>query len=169
MTKKITAPSLILAFVLATFSIGYTYAHNKVVVVPLGADTSPTSFAVFAEEDQAEIVEAPDEVVVSVAITAPVDGVVIVNSSNAAEESTAADGIRCSITTASAISTAHLQFFKSAGVSGNRGQMSGTRGFNIQAGQTITYNLVCSHFGMGSASSTITNSSLTAIFTPAQS
>lgn len=38
MTISITPRALILAFILATFSIGYTYAHNKVVVVPLGGD-----------------------------------------------------------------------------------------------------------------------------------
>ena len=166
MTTLITPRTLTLVFILATFSVGYTYAHNKVVVIPMGADAGATSFAVFASGDQSVFISTTDVVVRGVTISAPVAGVVIVNSSHSVGESTEGFGVNCSITTGTIIDGTHLQRWRSGGNLAAFGAMSATRGFNILGGQSITYNLVCVHHGTDD--SRIRDASLTAIFTPAQ-
>jgi hypothetical protein len=105
-----------------------------------------------------------EQVVRSVTLTAPVPGTVIVNSTAFVSEETAGDQVVCSITTGTIIDTAFTQAWKSAGASANFSQLAGTRGFDVDAGQTLTVNLVC-HHGFGtSGSSVINDSALTAIF-----
>lgn len=47
--EDITARTPILVFILTFFALGYTIAHNKVVVVPLGADAGVSGFEVVTE------------------------------------------------------------------------------------------------------------------------
>lgn len=124
-------------------------------------------FAVHASGNQAESVTATDEVVRSVTVTAPAAGTVTVVSSHEAIEPTSYHGVRCSITTGTDLDLNHEQYWQSPGVTAQSEQMAGTRGFSIAAGDTVTYNLVCDHFGGGAGeTSGIRDSSLTAIFTP---
>lgn len=126
-------------------------------------------FAVTARDND-EVVTAIDEVVVSVTVTAPAAGQVTVYSTTNASESTAGDTARCSITTAPTPpvhDVDYLQQWESAGAGGGRfEQLAGTRVFDIAAGEIATYDLVCDHSG-ASGSSTLFDSVLTAIFTPA--
>lgn len=46
MLKSTLARTPILAFILTFLALGYTIAHNKVVVVPLGADAGVSGFEV---------------------------------------------------------------------------------------------------------------------------
>jgi len=98
-----------------------------------------------------------------VSLTAPAAGTVIVNATAGAVEATAGDGVVCSITTGTTIDFAFAQIWESPGASGDFAQLAGTRGFEVTAGQTLTVNLVCRHFGT-SGSSEIGDSALTAIF-----
>jgi hypothetical protein len=117
--------------------------------------------------DPAEAVTINNEVVVSVDVAAPVAGQVTVNSTTRAAESTGGDGVSCSITTASGLDLDYIQSWESPGVPGDQSQLTGTRTFDIAADATVTYNFVCSHFGTANQTSTVFNSVLTAIFTPA--
>lgn len=122
------------------------------------------SFAVSSRNDAVTL--QGETLVESVSLKAPVDGHVTVNSSLLAELKLAGDSISCTITTMSIIDYEYLQFWDSSGVSGSEGshaQMAGTRTFVVSAGQTGTYNLICS----GSPSSRVGDPVLTAIFTPA--
>jgi hypothetical protein len=119
--------------------------------------------AAYSGGAQFRSVTATDAVVRSVTLTAPVDGTVIVNSTVNANESTAGDTVLCSITTGTSLDNAFLQLWESPGSDGRYGQLAGTRGFAVTAGEELTVNLVCYHFG-DSGSSDIRNSALTAIF-----
>jgi len=119
--------------------------------------------AVHAGGDQSEVVTSTDEVVQMLTLTAPSGGVVIVNSTAHASELTAGHGARCSITTGTVLDADFLQQWESAGSNGSEGQLAGTRGFPVTAGE-FTANLVCDHFGGGNTA--IQDSALTAIFIP---
>ena len=121
-------------------------------------------FAVTAR-DSFETVTSTDEAVVSVTVTAPAAGRVTINSTTNAQDSTAGDTVLCSINVATAtpaLNIDHLQQWESAGTEGGRSQMAGTRVFDIAAGEIATYDFVCV-----SVDTTLRDSVLTAIFTPA--
>jgi ell wall binding domain 2 (CWB2) len=144
-------------------------ANRYDTAAQLSLATFPTSgrypLATYAGGEQNETVSNAAEVVRSVSLTAPVAGVIIVNSTANVNEPTAGDGVRCSITTGTdSVDLAFLQVWLSPGSPGDWSQMAGTRGFSVGAGQTLTVNLLCDHYGAGSASSDIQDSALTAIF-----
>ena len=165
MFNSIKARTPILVIIMAVFGIGYTFAHNKVVVIPLAADSGPQAFSKFDDGDYKESVTTDNAIIRTVKITAPADGTVVINSSVQVAENTPGDGVRCSITTQPAVDTDYLQAWSSAGAGGGVAQLAGTRGFNIVNGQTVTYNLVCRHKG-SSGKSTLRDPALTATFTP---
>jgi len=141
-------------------------ANRYDTAAQLSQATFPTSgrypLAVHAGGEQFEEVTTTDEVVRSVSLTAPVAGTVIVNSTTRAAEGTGGDVVRCSITSGTTLDFAFLQQWASPGAPGFQSQLAGTRGFDVTAGQTLTVNLVCDHMGTGS--SDISDSALTAIF-----
>jgi len=121
-------------------------------------------FAVTARDSQ-ESVTSADEVVVSVAVAAPVAGQVTVNSTTRAGDDMGGDIVRCSIIaqqppTPILLDSGYQQEWTSPGNAVS--QIAGTRTFEI----AVTYSLVCDHFG-ASGSSSLSDSVLTAIFTPA--
>jgi hypothetical protein len=142
-------------------------ANRYDTAAQLSQATFPTSgrypLAVHAGGDQGELVTTTDEVVRSVSLTAPVAGVVVVNSTVAVSEPNAGDFVRCSITTGTTIDTTFLQYWRSPGAPGSITQLGGTRGFDVTAGELFTVNLVCDHFGT-SGSSNVEDSAMTAIF-----
>ena len=112
-----------------------------------------------------ESVTAVDEVVVSVTVTAPVAGQVTVFSTSALGDTVAGDETRCTITTGIALETGFLQRWESGGPNtGQHAQLSGVRTFDIAAGATVPYNLVCDHVGAGATS--MESTIMSAIFTP---
>lgn len=113
---------------------------------------------------QTATVTATDTTVRSLSLTAPSAGVVVVNSTATAGETTGGDRALCSITTGTALEHGFHQVWESAGIDGTFGQLAGTRGFDVAAGE-FTVNLVCSHVG-SSVDTTILQSALTAIFIP---
>jgi len=118
-------------------------------------------------ERNSNTVVGADTVVVAVTVTAPVAGQVIVNSTAVANEGTSGDFVRCSISDTESLDSDYTQLWESAGPSGGDwSQLAGTRVFDIAAEATVTYNLVCDHDG-ASGRSSVRNSVLTAIFTPA--
>jgi hypothetical protein len=125
-------------------------------------------FAVTAR-DTVEGVGLLAEIVVSVEVTAPVDGQVTVNSTTNATSSVGGQKIQCSIRVVGFIVANdgdHLQVWESAGGTGDSSQLAGTRVFDIAAGTTVRYSLVCSRTGT-TGNPKMNNSILTAIFTPA--
>jgi len=165
MINSVKARTSILALILFVFGIGYTFAANKVVVIPMAADAPPQSFAVFASGDQGRSINSNALAVRSVSLTPPVNGVVIVNSNVVASETTAGDGVDCSITETLDVESSHLQQWISPGSPGDRAQLAGTRGYNVIAGAIYIFSLRCKHTGTATTS-LIRDSSLTAIFTP---
>lgn len=124
-------------------------------------------FAVTARDASATVGQLSWARVVEVEVTAPVAGQVTVISTTNASDPDAGDGVRCSITTGTATDSAYLQQWESGGVGGgDTGQLAGTRTFDIAAGATTTYRLVCLKFGLFDGA-TVEDSVLTAIFTPA--
>jgi len=123
-------------------------------------------FAVTAREDF-ESVTFVDEAVVFVEVTAPVAGRVTVNSTTNVEQNSVGETVRCSIIAQEllvpAVDVDYLQRWESPGPVGLFEQMSGTRTFEIAAGVTVTYSLVCD----ASEVLILEDSVLTAIFTPA--
>jgi len=142
-------------------------ANRYDTAAALSAATFPTTgrypLAVHAGGEQVEGVGTAALVVRSVSLTAPVAGTVIVNSTATAQEPTAGDQVGCSIITGPFLDGAFLQLWESPGADGDFAQLAGTRGFDVTAGQTLTVNLVCRHFGT-SGTSIIRDSALTAIF-----
>ena len=132
----------------------------------LSAATFPTSghypLAVYSQGNQIEALEVADaeEVVRSVTLTAPLAGVVIVNSTATASEDTAGNYVACSITTGTSLDNSFLQAWESPGVNGRYAQLAGTRGLGVTAGEILTVNLVCE----SSDPAAILDSALTAIF-----
>jgi hypothetical protein len=104
-----------------------------------------------------------DEVVRSLTLRAPADGVIIAISSAFVFEQDVGADINCSITTGLVIESGFTQKWESSGSNdGQYGQLSGTRGFDVTAGQEVDINLVCESF----VGSVINDPALTAIFIP---
>ena len=137
-----------------------TLAESKIAALE-----NAQPFAVTGRDNE-ETVTDTDEIVVTVQVTAPVAGRVVVNSATTAFDPDADDDVRCSITNSAgaAIDANYLQIWESAGINGDVSQLAGTRLFNINSGATVTYKLVCD---APSVTSTLRDSVLTAIFTPA--
>ncbi len=115
-----------------------------------------------------ESIDATDEVVVSVTVTAPTAGQVTVFSTSALGDTVAGEETRCTITTGTTLESGFLQRWESGGPnSGQHAQLSGVRTFSIAAATTTTYNLVCDHVGAGSTN--MESTILSAIFTPSAS
>ena len=144
--------------------------NNSELVKRFNADLldglDSTALQVVAAHDGGEQIEGltgtPD-VVRSVTLTAPSDGMVIVNSTVTGVDSDAGDKVQCSITTGTILDLDFLQQWDSPGSPGFFGQLAGTRGFDVTAGE-LTVNLVCKHAGSGDSS--IFDSAMTAIFIP---
>jgi hypothetical protein len=116
--------------------------------------------------DATEGVTLAPEVVVSIAVTAPSNGHVTVNSTTQVDEDFATDAVGCAISVNGSVDFGFGQLWESPGNPGQYAQMAGTRTFEIVGDATVTYTLVCAHNGE-SGDATLRNSVLTAIFTPA--
>jgi len=108
--------------------------------------------------------------VLSVPVTAPVDGQVTVsysiyiNNSSAGQSSVCAPYRSAEIPSATIAASARgLGWWESAGSDGNQGTVSGITTFDITAGTTTTYSLACEKRG---GTGVALSRSMTAIFTP---
>lgn len=174
MINSVKARTPILALILFVFAVGYTFAANKVVVIPMAVDAPqsadvPQSMAMYASGDQSIGIGTAGLSVREILFTAPSDGVVIVNSSAGVIEGTAKDRVSCSITTGTTRDPTHTQTWESPGWDGDYAQLSGTRGFDVTKDSSYTFRLFCDRrdgLNGGDPTSLIEDSSLTAIFTP---
>jgi hypothetical protein len=122
------------------------------------------SVSAYAGGDQEVALEFDGTVVRSVTITAPVDGTVIVNSSGYVWLASGADLVaRCSLTTGTTIDNDSFQYVEIHSSGFASGAVSGTRGFDVAAGQVLTVNLVCDEF-IGNAM--VSDTWIAAVFTP---
>ena len=153
---------IIFALVLL-FSSGITNA--QVVVVPLGGDGKPSQAAFTTP--RTTFVSSTPVVIRSITMTPKYNGKVLANSTAQANEGTAGHEVRCSITTGSVVDQSYEQQWDSPGSPASNAQLSGTRGFNVSANESITIRLVCDHVG-GAANETsgIFDAVLTALFIP---
>jgi hypothetical protein len=160
----VAGPSTDLLIDVVGYMVAVDAGSDAALLARIEALEAAQPFAVTARDDS-EAVTPTDKVVVAVSVTAPVAGQVTVNSTNGAVENTAGDTIRCSITTGTSFDFGYEQAWVSPVTVGAASQMGGTRTFNIAAGATSTYNLVCAQpVGTGG---NVFDSVLTAIFTPA--
>ncbi len=146
--------------------VGYTTdAKLKSLEARIAALEAAQPFAVSAQKTL-ETVTATDEVVTALAVTAPVAGQVTVVSTASVSDTVAGEETRCTITTGVVLDTGFfLQRWESAGPNtGQHAQISGVRTFNIAAGATTAYNLVCDHVGPGTSG--MESIIMSAIFTP---
>lgn len=132
----------------------------------LEATAAGQPFAVTNRDDQESVLADDEEVIVSVDVTAPTAGQVTVNSTTNALVSTAGHGARCSITVEMDLDSTHIQYWESPGPPAGYTQLAGTRTFDIAAGSTVTYHLVCDYVGL-TGGMVLSDSVVTAIFTPA--
>lgn len=109
-----------------------------------------------------------DTVIASVEVTAPSDGSVLASSTASVIDEAPGGNVRCSITTISELETDFIQWWQSGGTAGggDTGQLAGTRVFPIQAGDTVTYQLVCDSLNAGGNSADVRDATLTVLFTP---
>ncbi len=122
------------------------------------------SVAAFAGGDALIFLAGPDEVVQTVSLVPPADGIVVVNSSMHFLEVDAGAGdsvVRCSITDGATVDFDFLQIVTLA--DGQFHISSGTRGFNVTEGNLLTVNLVCNE---SSGQIRVQDPALTAIFAP---
>lgn len=105
--------------------------------------------------------QGTNTIVQSVGLIAPADGNVVVNSRTTVEESINGQTITCAIARETNLPPAYQQEWY---VDTFRGELSGTRGFTVTAGETFVANLVCTT--SGPTGSEIVNPTMTAIYTP---
>ena len=105
----------------------------------------------------------------SVSLKAPTDGIVIVNSTVNGYATKQDEGVLCSISTSPTnLHGSYTQGWTTSGTGSTaHGQLGGTRGFNVTAGSTNDYFLVCTFSGLFASPPIVRDSSLTAIFIPA--
>jgi hypothetical protein len=133
----------------------------------LGLLEARTSFAVSASGNQSVSVGFPTATIVrSVTVPAPAHGTVVATYTANVFEDVANDFIRCSLTQGTALDTTHEQIWESAGATGSRAAIAGTRAFAHFAGVPLVINLVCQHFGTPAGTTFVLDSSLVATFHP---
>jgi hypothetical protein len=146
-------------------AFGATGPTTDILVDVVGYTLKEVRSAAVTAQDLFERVEAVDEVVVSLPVTAPVAGQVTVFSTTAVGDDVANGTTSCYITTGTVRETGFLQRWNSPGKIGRHAQLSGVRTFDIAAGATVVYNLVCHHSDTGF--SNLESTVISAIFTPA--
>ncbi len=117
-----------------------------------------TSVAAHATSVQTVALSTTAQTVLSVSLTAPANGAVIVNSSAVIQGQGAGGLFGCSLTTGTTTEANQTYFVSVPGLT--PGTVSVTRGFDVTSGQMLTVNLVCGGQGSGSHA----NSAMTAIF-----
>jgi hypothetical protein len=141
----------------------YTKSSLSEIADRLRSIEDSRSFAVTARESSPSDIVDEEEVVVSVTLVASADGQVTVNSSMSVETLTSGDTVTCTITRGTVLNRDYEQVWETPGAS----HLSGSRTFDIAAGTTVTYNLVCYYSEVGTVFATPIDPVLTAIFTPA--
>lgn len=151
--------------------VGY-YTNSTLTEISkrLTALEAAQPFSVEARDDAEQVAGTP-EIVVALGITAPVAGQVEVNSTASASEGSMNQGVDCSISGQGLpipeLDGDYVQRWTTGGGGNASGQLSGTRVFDVSAGQTLPIELICIHTGPPAGSSALTDSVLTAVFTPA--
>jgi hypothetical protein len=122
------------------------------------------SVAAYAGGDQQVALTTADQVVRSVSITAPAAGTVIVNSSGYVWLASGTSVIaRCSLTTGTTVDGTAMQYVEIQGNPNASDVVSGTRGYDVAAGDNLTVNLVCDEF---SGQANVSDTWISAIFVP---
>ena len=166
-----------LILVLGTFCILFTneiYAQKSVVVIPLAGDNAVPGSAAFASQGNSALVLSGNTVIVSVPMTFPSSGTVVINANGfMAVFSEEFVSVRCSINK----NNSRVDFTNELSMTLKFGErdfstqggftlpFSGTRGFNVNIG-TDTFMLVCSL--LGGENVKIRRSNITAMFFPDQ-
>jgi len=122
-------------------------------------------FASTAYESGEEYSANTEESLVSLMVTAPADGQVTVDSATWVETNDPGGQLVCSISSGDAFDEQYAQIWVSAGAVGDRAQLSGTRTFDLTAGDAGEYHLFCRNEGDQIAQ--FVAGTLTAIFTAA--
>jgi len=143
--------SIIVVFSLLLFILlsGTGYGHQQAVVIPL--NSSRTAVAGYDQGDLNEPLGAIDEVVRTVTLDLPNNGLVIVNISGYWTWSGATDrrsAVRCSITQGNTVDFNSLIIAGSdiSDMVADYVPFAGTRAFPLEKG-TQTFNFVCDTFG----------------------
>jgi hypothetical protein len=149
-------------------SVTFAKRYDDNVVQPrLASLETALPFAVMERDDRTDLTQ-PNTVTVSVEVTAPVSGHVTVNTSTNIGAPDGGDSGSCSISSNSVVDLDYSQYWYSDGIPDLARQLAGVRMFEIAAGETATYSLVCAALTAGlDHHSVATGSVISAIFTPA--
>jgi len=160
--KKIVALCI---FACAFVAVSAFAQQNKVVVVPLGSASKMTAAAAGGNQE----VIITGQSLRSVTITAPVEGIVIVNASCDLNATGAAGSnffVQSSISASASVDgTAQMSYGGNVNTSTTGTAISQTRAFAVSAG-TYTYHLYAQ---MYSGTATARDSSINALFVPVAS
>lgn len=104
------------------------------------------------------------ETVLSVDLTAPVDGTVIADYVTIVEQEDAGETVECQINATPGLGSTAFQRFESPGADGGHGTLAGNRFYQVDAGQQITLMVNCRS---SDASANTRNTLINATFTPA--
>ena len=166
MSYPLSPRSTITALILSLVSRS-AIADNKIVVIPLGADSAVASFSEFANTSQDQLLPSGSKRVLSLNLKAPANGKVIVNSSAIAYAFSPINtvAVQCSLSTGSSIELARsLKWRRKSSNDSRYGPISLTRGFNVTKGTSYRFSLICNSSINNGAG--IYNIDLTAVFNP---
>jgi len=152
----------------------YTHTSLTTLAAELGLAESRISklelaqpFAVEASDNTKVVLHSGNKRVLTVSLTAPVDGHVTVNSEAVVTEGDTNQFVSCSLTNGDGFDLDRVQLWLST--TGNySGNVNGTRQFDIGAGETGHYHLLCGQDSGGSFDAYVDSVSMTAIFTPSR-
>jgi hypothetical protein len=169
MRNLVKARTPILALILFVFAADYTFAANKVVVVPMGVDTA-SGLAEFAGGSTREhALTGTGVTYLSVQMTPPSSGKIIVNASGSLYTvgSNAGFITRCSIQSGERNSNAEsapviVLDVPSHGTAFDGFPFASTRGFDVEANTTYFFNLNC----LSTTAVTLRDPTMTAMFFP---
>lgn len=166
---------ILILLIFNSFISSMSHAQKSVVVVPLPSEDAVPGVAAFANQANSELLTGENSVIVSLSMTFPSKGKVIINASgHTAVFTQEFIAVPCSINknrstvdfSSNNVWQTRLQFFGERDFSTQGGfalPFSGTRGFNVNTG-TDTFMLVCSL--LDGENVQIRGSHLTAMFFP---
>jgi hypothetical protein len=153
----------------------YTHTSLTTLAAELGLAESRIAklelaqpFSVEASDNTKVVLHSGPKRVLTVSLTAPVDGHVTVNSQAVVTEADTLKPVVCSLTNGDGFDLDRVQFWVTTSVTTPFGNVNGTRQFDVAAGETGHYHLLCQQDSSGSFDAYLDSVSMTAIFTPSR-
>ncbi len=163
MINSVKARTPILALILFVFGAGYTFAANRVVVIPMAADSAPATTAFYAGANQYTTLTTTALVVRELAVTTSGQGKILVNVSGDFSLFTTTSKVNCSLRdddTLSIDETAIIVALNSTFV-----PFAATRGFSVSEAGVTQISLLCKR-NTPADGAAVVDTQMTAMFIP---